>query len=215
MRTYSWKYEITVLSLPCVIPRPRWICACFMGKVQCCNFYSLGSVPVQFQQIFWCRVSQSNHSQSHQSAKLLWRALSSVGGLSSCTSSSVRIQPTLLLSVLCHQSPGDGKKSAQKCKTALWLKELSEWECTMKWLESPEKITRNAKLWNKVSSEIWHSKSFPSLLQRGLLFSINHCLYGTSARMPFSPLSLQSSPPHGQFLSYRWAENVTRKHSVV
>lgn len=38
----------------------------------------------------------------------------------------VRIQPTLLLFVLCHQSPGDDKKSVQKCKTTLLLKELPE-----------------------------------------------------------------------------------------
>lgn len=79
---------------------------------------------------------------------------SNVGGLSFLALLPVvRIQPTLLLFVLCHQSPGDDKKSAQKCKTTLLLKELSERERTMRWLESSEKVARNDKIWSK--SILW------------------------------------------------------------
>lgn len=117
---------VAVLSLQRVIRRPRWRCACFPGEAQLCNDYSLenglGAVPASLlgQGLTKALLSEPRECQASPASS------KQRGWPVSRLSSSVRTQPTLLLSVLCHQSPGNSKKSAQKCKTTLLLKELSE-----------------------------------------------------------------------------------------
>lgn len=109
---------------------------CFPGEAPLCNGYSLRNSL--------CSSSKPSGSGSNKGIAL-WatrvpslsgRAASSVGG------------PLLAFPPLCAHSLrfsclfcvsralGISKKSTQKCKTTLLLKELSEWERTMNWLES-------------------------------------------------------------------------------
>lgn len=83
----------------------------------------------------------------------------------------VRIQPTLLPSVLYHQSPGDDKKSAQKCKTTFFYWK-NFWNENVQWDDwrAQKRYPEMAKYETKASSGIWHSKSSPSLHQRGSIF---------------------------------------------
>lgn len=152
-RMSNGKYGMAVLSLERVIRRPRWLCARFPGGARLCNDYSLGNglgaVPASLlgQGLTKALLSESPECQASPASS------KQCGWPVSRLPSSVRTPPTLLLSVLCHQSPGNRKKYAQKCKTTLLLKELSEWERTMKWLESSGKTPRNGKIWN--TNALW------------------------------------------------------------
>lgn len=126
----------------------------------------------------------------------------------------VLILPTLLLSALCHWSPRDSKKFAQKCKTALFMKgKFSKQAHSMSWLESSERTTRKAKVWNKRVLRFGTLRHSP-LPIRGAPRSISSCLYRLSMQM-FLPLLRickghtceESFCPTGEY------ESTSRKHS--
>lgn len=107
----------------------------------------------------------------------------------------VRIQPTLLPSVLYHQSPGDDKKSAQKCKTTFFtertfgMRTYNEMtgelrKDTQKWQNMKQKLPQGSGILNHLLLSINEAP-----------FSTSHCLYRTAAQMFLPPISLQSSPP--------------------
>lgn len=107
----------------------------------------------------------------------------------------VRIQPTLLPSVLYHQSPGDDKKSAQKCKTTFFtertfgMRTYNEMtgelrKDTQKWQNMKQKLPQGSGILNHLLLSI---KEAP--------FSTSHCLYRTEP-LPLQNRSTDVPPSH-------------------
>lgn len=159
-----------MLSLQCVIPRPRWLWACFMGKAQLCNFYSLeehfSAVPANLLAQGLTKQSLSEPPECRASlASGEQRGWPQFLHFLQCAH-------TAYVTPVCSVSPEPG--GWQEICPEVWNRPLTERTFRMRMYNEmtgePRKYPEKPNYETKVSSEVWHPKSFPSLLQRGFCF---------------------------------------------
>ena len=145
-------------------------------------------------------------SPGQGSAAPLWQAawVAAVSG----PPPAVRTQPALLLSVLCHQSPGRARNLPRRAKPPFYWKNFQNEHVPWDDCRSQKRDTeqQNVKRKGPPRFGVLDHWLFP---MRGPCF-----LQATAFTEPPCPLSLQSSLPGGKSLSLGGWENVRSKQRV-
>ena len=132
---------------------------------------------VEFEQIIWQRVWWNPAPQARGALHFSGKRRGWPPFLG--PSPAVRTQPALLLSVLCHQSPGRARNLPRSAKPPFYWKNFQNEHVHWDDCRSQKRDTGTAKCETEGSSEIWCTRSLTFLYERAL-FPTSYCLYRTS-----------------------------------